>query len=75
MTDEERYDIMFYEIYDLKAENKALQEKINKMKIELKIDDSYIKEIERLQKEILKYKEKAAKYKAERDKAVLSNEK
>ena len=27
-------------------------------------------EIERLQKEILKYKEKAAKYKAERDKAV-----
>lgn len=29
MTDEERYDIMFDEIYDLKAENKALQEKIN----------------------------------------------
>lgn len=54
----ERFNINLDDLVDVFAE--VLGEDIEKLHAEN----------ERLQKEILKYKEKAAKYKAERDKAV-----
>lgn len=58
----ERFNINLDDLVDVFAE--VLGEDIEKLHAEN----------ERLQKEILKYKEKAAKYKAERDKAVRNEQ-